>query len=106
MRVMAAITSWMAKFRDIVIANAQLCDDVVRYDCNATAGAISVRIMCKVDQEVAFHLKRAFTFYARGDRLPSTVVFNFFFCLRTPRCNFSSSLYPQSWCIIQIIHSL
>jgi hypothetical protein len=34
------------------------------------------------------------------------VVFNLF-CSRTPRCNFSSTLYPQScWCIIQVIHSL
>jgi hypothetical protein len=30
-----------------------------------------------------------------------------FFCSRTPRYNFSSTLYPQScWCIIQVIHSL
>jgi hypothetical protein len=30
-----------------------------------------------------------------------------FFCSRTPRCNFSSTLYPQScWCTIQVIHSL
>jgi hypothetical protein len=28
-------------------------------------------------------------------------------CSRTPTCNFSSTLYPQScWCIIQVIHSL
>jgi hypothetical protein len=34
------------------------------------------------------------------------VVFNLF-CSRTPRYNFSSTLYPQSfWCIIQVIHSL
>jgi hypothetical protein len=34
------------------------------------------------------------------------VVFNLF-CSRTPRHNFSSSLYPQScWCIIQVTHSL
>jgi hypothetical protein len=27
-------------------------------------------------------------------------------CSRTSRCNFSSTLYPQScWCIIQVIHS-
>jgi hypothetical protein len=33
-------------------------------------------------------------------------VFNLF-CSRTPRYNFSSTLYPQScWCIIQVIHSL
>jgi hypothetical protein len=35
-----------------------------------------------------------------------TVVLNLS-CSRTPRCNFSSTLYPQScWCIIQVIHSL
>jgi hypothetical protein len=29
------------------------------------------------------------------------------FCPRTPRCNFSSTLYPQRcWCTIQVIHSL
>jgi hypothetical protein len=34
------------------------------------------------------------------------VVLNLF-CSRTPRYNFSSTLYPQScWCIIQVIHSL
>jgi hypothetical protein len=34
------------------------------------------------------------------------VVFNLF-CLSNPRCNVSSTLYPQScWCIIQGIHSL
>jgi hypothetical protein len=32
------------------------------------------------------------------------VVFNLF-CSRTPRCNFSSTLYPQScWYIMQVIH--
>jgi hypothetical protein len=36
----------------------------------------------------------------------TTVVFNLF-CSRTPRYNFSWTLYPQScWCIIQVIHSL
>jgi hypothetical protein len=33
------------------------------------------------------------------------VVFNLL-CSRTPRYNFSSSLYPRSWCIIQVLHSL
>jgi hypothetical protein len=36
----------------------------------------------------------------------SAVVFNFL-CSRTPRCNFTSTLYPQTcWCLIQVIHSL
>jgi hypothetical protein len=29
-----------------------------------------------------------------------------FFCLRTIRCNFSSTFYLQSWCIIQVVYSL
>jgi hypothetical protein len=31
--------------------------------------------------------------------------FFLFVCLRTPRCNFPSTLYPRSWRIIQVIHS-
>jgi hypothetical protein len=34
-------------------------------------------------------------------RLSRSIVLNIF-CSRTPRCNFSSTLYPQNcWCIIQ-----
>jgi hypothetical protein len=36
----------------------------------------------------------------------TAMVFNLF-CSRTPRYNFSSTLYPQRcWCVIQVIHSL
>jgi hypothetical protein len=50
--------------------------------------------------------RRLLRSHQHPQRRDRSAVFNLL-CSRTPRYNFSSTLYPQScWCIIKVIHIL
>jgi hypothetical protein len=80
---------------DLGVCCGIVCDDTVLSCCSST-----------VKTEAAFCSYRLLWTFRTKRAIPKTSGIQLS-CSRTPRCNFSSTLYPRScWCIIQVIHSL